>query len=183
MASWHLAESRHFSPITKHSFSDCWTFFSGRRTFFGCVWCHLNCGGQSTTQWLRWWSLLSKAFEALFWSPRVFFQIMVKQHFASALDLFHVVNVSFSWVWKYTNSYPSLNIFCKNDFMKSKICKTLCKFNWKGFRINLQITHVKPCGSGRLQLKRSPVKFSGFIKEPPISGNFCGNQGSGQGLK
>ena len=217
MASWHLAELQHFSPITKHSFSDCWTFFSAWRTFFGCVWCHLNCAGQSTTQWLRWWwgpflvgwsifKYFLKVFlsifgcvwyfistvavnpqlndfssgEALFWSCEVFLQIPEKQHFATWP--FYVVTVVFSCQWKYVYFIIqnwSRNISQKHNHhhiqsLQNKICKTLCKFNWKGFRINLQITHVKGC----LQLKRL-AKFSGFRIKPPISGNLCQRRSGG----
>ena len=139
-------------------FSDHQTFFLGLlniflgpRTFFGCVWCRsvsTGDGGQSPTQWLqqRWgpflvaWSILSNSGKT---TPLTFFKWRML--------FFHVSENTFDISPKNLSCDPkfALNIFSN--------CKTLCKFNWKGFQD--KFANYSPRQGFCLQLKRS-AKFS-----------------------
>ena len=105
----------------------------------------------------------------------------------NTFDLCQVVNVVFSCLWKYIIPFHT----CRKHFPKNlscdpkyslnifSNCKTLCKFNWKGFQD--KFANYSPRQAFCLQLKRS-AKFSLQRIEPaPISGNLCQRRSGGEG--
>ena len=178
MASWHLAELQHFSPITKHSFSGCWTFFLDREHFSVAFDVAASRLGMVVNPQLNDFS----SGEALFWSPGVFCQILEKQHFWP----FPSGECCFSCLWKYiilVHTY--IYTFTENNFhaiknlhkISSLIAKHCVNSIERVFRINLQITlHVKPSAcnwNGRRNSQR--------IEPSTISGNLCQRRSEGEG--
>ena len=80
MASWHLAELQHFSPITK-ILSRTAEHFSRTDEHFSVAFDVISTVAVNP-------QLNDFSGEALFRSAEVFFQILEKQHFATAFDLF-----------------------------------------------------------------------------------------------
>ena len=163
----------------QHSFSDCWTFFSDGRTFFGCVWCRVSTdvvGGQSPN------SMTSPPVLRPFFGRLEYF---VKFWKNSTFDLFQVVNVVFSCLWKYiilVHTY--IYTFTENNFhaikslhkISSVIPKHCVNSIERVFRINLQITHrVKGFACNWNGRRNSPSKESSQLQVLAIYAN--GGQG------
>ena len=146
------------------------TFFSDHQTFFlGLLNIFLGRPNifrlrlMSRLNWCGWRSIpklndFTTSVEALFWSPQVFCQIREKQHLWPFPMLFFHVSENTSISFHIFNTSPK-NLSCDPKFALNIFsnCKTLCKFNWKGFQD--KFANYSPRQGFCLQLKRS-AKFS-----------------------